>query len=246
MTRGHLDGDNMALHLQRFLVMTTASVRSVQLHRLLPRPEDQVHLYDHDIERYWDRREHRFTVELLPGQSYIAENDELLTTVVGTGCCICVRHRESHVTAMASLLLDFGFGALRCVERCVRCLENLTEDVFDASVSDDRDSLEAWVVLGGDLGRLEGEDRNLQVGIVTTILLDMQIPVLEMYLGESRPLSVSFEPKLARMTLSALQSPSIIEMRRDLERIAKLRFDQERYEHEARQEIDPRHSLETH
>lgn len=180
------------------------------------------------IERIWDKGEQRFTVQLLPGQRYVAEEEELLETVIGSGCCLCVRHRVSGISGMVSLLLASDVDALWCIEHCIFSLEDLTHRILQAADADTVAELDVWVAFGGDVGTLTEEDREFQMGVVSTILLDYGAPIVEMHQGKRRPLSIGFDPRAGRVKVRELLEFSVIGMRRDLECIERLQLEHER------------------
>lgn len=178
----------------------------------------------HPAHRRWGAPAGTLAAEVLPGERWLARPDELLTTVVGSGCCVCVRHRASHVSGMVSLLLATRIDALWCIEHCLQALEDLTDAVLRVSGGESLAELGVWAVLGGDVGVLSAEDREFQNGIVSGLLRDYGAPVIELQHGRSRPLSVCFEPHSGELTLSELEPLSVARLQQDLDCLVRLQW----------------------
>lgn len=57
------------------------------------------------INRYWDRRHEQFAAKILPGEYYVTEHDELITTVLGSCVSACIRDRVFGIGGMNHFML---------------------------------------------------------------------------------------------------------------------------------------------
>ncbi|MGR9052303.1 MAG: chemoreceptor glutamine deamidase CheD [Gammaproteobacteria bacterium] len=57
------------------------------------------------IKRYWDTQNHVVAAKILPGEYYVTDRDEMITTVLGSCVAACIRDRESGVGGMNHFML---------------------------------------------------------------------------------------------------------------------------------------------
>jgi len=62
------------------------------------------------INRYWDHRLHTIAAKILPGEYYITEGGELITTVLGSCVSACIRDRVLGIGGMNHFLLPLNKG----------------------------------------------------------------------------------------------------------------------------------------
>ncbi len=58
-----------------------------------------------DINRYWDRFHGKYAAKLLPGQSYVTVNDEIIVTVLGSCISACIRDKVFGIGGMNHFML---------------------------------------------------------------------------------------------------------------------------------------------
>lgn len=66
----------------------------------------------HRRNRYWDNRFKHFAVKLLPGECYIAQQREMIVTVLGSCISACIRDRRLKIGGMNHFMLpgDYRHG----------------------------------------------------------------------------------------------------------------------------------------
>ena len=63
------------------------------------------------INRYWDRRHSVVAAKILPGEYYVTEKDELITTVLGSCISVCVYDPKLGMGGMNHFMLPVNKGA---------------------------------------------------------------------------------------------------------------------------------------
>ena len=64
----------------------------------------------HNINRYWDRKHEMAAAKILPGEYYVTNNDEIITTVLGSCVSACVRDRVFGIGGMNHFMLPESEG----------------------------------------------------------------------------------------------------------------------------------------
>ncbi|MGJ0517080.1 MAG: chemoreceptor glutamine deamidase CheD [Methylomicrobium sp.] len=57
------------------------------------------------LNRYWDRDREIMAVKILPGEYYVTQEDELITTVLGSCVSACIRDKELGIGGMNHFML---------------------------------------------------------------------------------------------------------------------------------------------
>ena len=57
------------------------------------------------VNRYWDRDREIITAKILPGEYYVTQENELITTVLGSCVSACIRDKESGIGGMNHFML---------------------------------------------------------------------------------------------------------------------------------------------
>jgi len=58
-----------------------------------------------DVNRYWDRQHHIVAAKILPGEYYVTNDDELVSTVLGSCVSACIRDKVTGVGGMNHFML---------------------------------------------------------------------------------------------------------------------------------------------
>lgn len=156
--------------------------------------------------RYYDRVFKYDAVKILPGEYYIASEDMVLVTVLGSCVTACIRDRESGVGGMNHFMLAEGSGDLvsASARYGVYAMEILINHLLKLGAR--RSNLEAKVFGGGRVlsslsGAMIGE-RNSE--FVINYLQTEQIPVLARDLLDVFPRKVYFFPQTGRVLVKRL------------------------------------------
>ena len=155
---------------------------------------------------YYDRVFKYDAVKILPGEYYIADDDMVLVTVLGSCVTACIRDRETGMGGMNHFMLaEGGDGLVGASARYgVYAMEILINHLLKLGAR--RHSLEAKVFGGGRVlsslsGAMIGE-RNAE--FVMRYLETEQIPVLARDLLDVFPRKVYFFPRSGRVLVKRL------------------------------------------
>lgn len=158
--------------------------------------------------RYYDRIFKYDAVKVLPGEYYIASNDMVLVTVLGSCVTACIRDRETGIGGMNHFMLAEGGDDLvsASARYGVYAMEILINHLLKLGAR--RSSLEAKVFGGGRVlsslsGAMIGE-RNAE--FVIKYLQTEQIPVVARDLLDVFPRKVYFFPQSGRVLVKRLTS----------------------------------------
>jgi chemotaxis protein CheD len=157
---------------------------------------------------YYDRVFKYDAVKILPGEYYIASEDMVLVTVLGSCVTACIRDRESGMGGMNHFMLAEGADDLvsASARYGVYAMEILINHLLKLGAR--RSNLEAKVFGGGRVlsslsGAMIGE-RNAD--FVIRYLQTEQIPVLARDLLDVFPRKVYFVPQTGRVLVKRLTS----------------------------------------
>jgi len=64
------------------------------------------------LQRFWEPDTQRWTVKILPGEYYVTQNDEAITTVLGSCVSACIRDPVARVGGMNHFMLPEGGAPL--------------------------------------------------------------------------------------------------------------------------------------
>ena len=63
-----------------------------------------------NINRYWDRKHEMAAAKILPGEYYVTNHEEIITTVLGSCVSACVRDRVLGIGGMNHFMLPESEG----------------------------------------------------------------------------------------------------------------------------------------
>ncbi|WP_082354117.1 hypothetical protein [Marinagarivorans algicola] len=64
------------------------------------------------IRRFWDESAQVVTAKILPGQCYVTQQQEVMTTVLGSCVTACIRDPEAQVGGMNHFMLPLQYGSV--------------------------------------------------------------------------------------------------------------------------------------
>jgi chemotaxis protein CheD len=164
------------------------------------------------INRYWDPVNEIFTVKLLPGEYYVSNHGEMITTVLGSCISACIRDRVFGIGGMNHFMLpDYVEGASGAweetsVSATTRygnfAMERLINDILKQGGL--RENLEAKLFGGGRV-----LDLNINVGgrnaeFATTYLRDEGVKLLICDVGGRYPRKVNYYPASGKVRMKKL------------------------------------------
>lgn len=159
---------------------------------------------------YFDREFGTAAVKLMPGQCCVTTSDILLTTVLGSCVCACLRDSTARVGGMNHFMLpEEADGAPHSANTSMRygihAMSMLMNELLKAGAH--RERLEAKVFGGGavmnSLSQINIGERNAD--FVLRFLQMEQIPVLAQDLRGPLPRRVNYFPMSGRVALRRLR-----------------------------------------
>ena len=176
---------------------------------------------------YFDREFGVDAVKLMPGQCYVTSSDMLLTTVLGSCVCACLRDSTAGVGGMNHFMLpEDAEGAAYSAKTAMRygsyAMAMLVSKLLKAGAR--RDRLEAKVFGGGavmnSLSKINIGERNAE--FVLHFLHNEQIPVVAQDLLGVLPRRINFFPMSGRVALRRLRrQEDTLLLRRDEQALAQ-------------------------
>jgi chemotaxis protein CheD len=159
---------------------------------------------------YFDREFGMAAVKLMPGQCFVTTKDMLLTTVLGSCVCACVRDGTAGVGGMNHFMLpEDAEGAPHSPNTAMRygvyAMAMLMSELLKAGAR--RERLEAKVFGGGavmnNLSKINIGERNAD--FVLRFLETEQIPVVAQDLRGVLPRRINYFPASGRVALRRLR-----------------------------------------
>ena len=166
------------------------------------------------ITRMWDARENLCASKILPGEYYVTEQDEIITTVLGSCVSACIRDPDTGFGGMNHFMLpgddakNLGkWGGQDCLSTRygIAAMENLINDLLKQGAQKHR--LELKLFGGGKIMDMDinnvGE-RNVEFA-KQFVQTEGLVPLAE-DLGGPYPRKVNYFPKTGKVMVRRLRS----------------------------------------
>lgn len=169
--------------------------------------------YEH-ISRYWDKQTGLWTAKLLPGDIYVTNNNEVLSTLLGSCIAVCIRDQQSGVGGMNHFMLpdknrysshDWGSNPVTYASRYgVWAMEFLINEILKHGGQ--REQLELKVFGGGKV--IEGlkndvGERNIQ--FLKDYVQREGLTISASDTGDNYPRKVIYFPATGRVKVKKVQ-----------------------------------------
>jgi chemotaxis protein CheD len=157
------------------------------------------------VRRYWDPMQSCMTAKILPGEYYVSDQDEMISTVLGSCVSACIRDRQRHIGGMNHFMLPEPVGDRdswsSTVSRAARygndAMEQLINRILKAGGH--RSDLEVKIFGGGrvlaqmtDIGR-----RN--IAFVRRYIETEKLYLVAEDVGDVHPRQVQYFPQTGRV-----------------------------------------------
>jgi len=164
------------------------------------------------MQRYWDPANARWSVKILPGEYYVTQGDEAVSTVLGSCVSACVRDPELQVGGMNHFMLpeDNSVGPNNWLDPAVGlatrygsyAMESLINDLLKLGAT--RERLEIKLFGGGRIlsGMTDVGARNIQFIKSYMELEGLRVAAEDM--GGTQPRKVVYFPATGRCKLRKL------------------------------------------
>jgi len=163
-----------------------------------------------DIHRYWDSRDRRFVAPVLPGDFYVTEHDEVITTVLGSCVSTCIRDSVSGIAGLNHFMLP-GEGGRIAPSDALRygcyAVERLVNEIVKYGAR--REDLEVKVFGGGRVikGMSDVGERNL--AFVTEYFSTEGLPILAQDTGGPWARRVRYYAQSGRVLVQRLSTQAV-------------------------------------
>lgn len=157
------------------------------------------------VRRYWDPTQSCMTAKILPGEYYVSDQDEMISTVLGSCVSACIRDRQRQIGGMNHFMLPEPVGERdswsSTVSRAARygndAMEQLINRILKAGGH--RGDLEVKIFGGGrvlaqmtDIGR-----RN--IAFVRRYIETEKLNLVAEDVGDVHPRQVQYFPQTGRV-----------------------------------------------
>jgi chemotaxis protein CheD len=169
--------------------------------------------FDH-VNRYWDRDRGIIAAKILPGEYYVTQEDELITTVLGSCVSACIRDRESGIGGMNHFMLpETSSGKLKqgndgIVGIATRYGNYAMEHLINTILSNGgkRKNLEVKVFGGGKIMPALTDVGMKNINFVLDYIDQEGLKLLSHDLGDIYPRKVIYFPKTGKVGMKKIQN----------------------------------------
>jgi chemotaxis protein CheD len=165
------------------------------------------------VNRYWDREREIITAKILPGEYYVTQEDELITTVLGSCVSACIRDKESGIGGMNHFMLpETNSGKSRKGSEAIvglatrygnYAMEHLINTIL--SHGGRRKNLEVKVFGGGKIIPALTDVGMKNIDFVLSYIDQEGLRLLSQDLGDIYPRKVIYFPKTGKVGMKKIQ-----------------------------------------
>ncbi|WP_199096958.1 chemoreceptor glutamine deamidase CheD [Dyella sp. ASV21] len=164
------------------------------------------------LRRFWDPAHGCVTVKVLPGDYYVSQQDEMISTVLGSCVSACVFDRLRRLGGMNHFMLPEPLGGERgswadTVGRAARYGNDAMEQLINAilKAGGQRANLEVKVFGGGRVLATMTDIGQRNIAFVRRYLEAERLPVSAEDLGDVHPRHVQFFPSTGKVRVRQLR-----------------------------------------
>lgn len=165
------------------------------------------------INRYWDQENQIVTAKLMPGDCYVTNQDEMITTVLGSCVAACIRDAESGVGGMNHFMLP-ETSRNRLSERDEAVVGNALrygnyamEYLINSILQNGgkRKNLEVKLFGGGKIIATLGDVGARNIRFVLEYVDTEALKLVSQDLGDIYPRKVNFFPQTGRVRMKKIK-----------------------------------------
>jgi chemotaxis protein CheD len=165
------------------------------------------------INRYWDREREIITAKILPGEYYVTQDDELITTVLGSCVSACIRDKELGMGGMNHFMLPetsaekLKKGNDAIVGLATRYGSYAMEHLINTILSHGgrRKNLEVKVFGGGKIIPALTDVGMKNINFVLNYIDQEGLKLVSQDLGDIYPRKVIYFPKTGKVGMKKIQ-----------------------------------------
>lgn len=166
------------------------------------------------INRYWDRENDIIAAKLLPGEYYVTNENEMITTVLGSCIAACIRDSVLGIGGMNHFMLpetsteqakNTGYSLLGSATRYGNyAMEHLINTILASGGK--RKNLEVKVFGGGKIIPSLSDVGLRNIGFVLDYIDTEALNLLAQDLGDIYPRKVNFYPKTGKVRMKKIKN----------------------------------------
>jgi chemotaxis protein CheD len=165
------------------------------------------------INRYWDKQHNIQAAKILPGEYYVTNHDELLTTVLGSCVSACIRDKVFGIGGMNHFMLPIsngqGWGGTDdIISTATRfgnyAMEHMINDILKHGGH--KKHLEAKIFGGGRMMEAQTDIGATNIEFVRSYLETESIPIVAEDVGDIFPRKVIYFPESGRARIKKLKT----------------------------------------
>jgi len=178
-----------------------------------PQPSPTLPGYQH-IKRYWDAYQSSYVAKVMPGELYVTQEDEILTTVVGSCISACIRDKQRGIGGMNHFMLPSRTGLVdgnwqnTQVNSATRYGNYAMEHVINEILKygGRRQSLEVKLFGGGQIMQNMANIGQQNIDFIRAYIQLEQLNLLAEDLGDIYPRKILYYPHTGRVRVKKLRS----------------------------------------
>ncbi|MCF6251290.1 MAG: chemoreceptor glutamine deamidase CheD [Methylococcaceae bacterium] len=165
------------------------------------------------VNRYWDKQHHVIAAKILPGEYYVTNEDELVTTVLGSCISACIRDKITGVGGMNHFMLPettqhkLNAGVESVVGNATRYGNYAMEHLINMILANGgkRKNLEVKVFGGGKIIPTLGDIGMRNIDFVLEYIDTEALQLISQDLGDIYPRKVIFFPKTGKVRMKKIK-----------------------------------------
>lgn len=164
------------------------------------------------INRYWDRQHGMIAAKILPGEYYVTDKDEIITTVLGSCVSACVRDRVFGIGGMNHFMLPASQGGMWGGSSDVAstanrygnfAMEHMINDILKHGGH--RRNLEVKIFGGGQIIKAMTDIGQRNVDFVMDYVATERLDLMGQDVGGPHPRKILYFPASGRVRLKKLK-----------------------------------------
>jgi len=170
--------------------------------------------FDH-INRYWDKTHDSFAAKILPGEYFVTDKDEIITTVLGSCVSACIRDRIFGIggmnhfmlpetTANMSKHLEEGSGWTEATRYGGYAMEMMINDILKHGGR--RENLEIKIFGGGKIIQNMTDVGERNVKFAEDYIKNEGLTLISEDTGDIFPRKVVYHPNSGKVKVKRLKS----------------------------------------
>jgi chemotaxis protein CheD len=166
------------------------------------------------IKRYWDIKNNIVAAKILPGEYYVTNTNEVITTVLGSCIAACIRDKETGVGGMNHFMLPetnehkLSAGAEHVVGNATRYGNYAMEHLINVILSNGgkRKNLEVKLFGGGKIIPTLGDVGLNNINFVLEYIDTEALQLVSQDLGDIYPRKVIYFPKTGKARMKKIKN----------------------------------------